>query len=108
VNQHDQDIIGLCAKAMQIRHELDEDGSYYDDAGSLRTYNPLQNDEQAMALVKMFRLSVMAAPMTGWIAHGGEDDTFTKAESTDINRAIVECVAKLRHSAASSRTSEEK
>ena len=62
-------------------------------------YNPLANDAQAMALVKRFELNigpdiqaVENAATSGWAVadYDGSGEVF----NADLNRAIVECVAK--------------
>ena len=56
-------------------------------------YNPLKNDEQAMALVKRFILSVSREH------HGdrwGVGKPWPEAFNADLNRAIVECVSKMQ------------
>ena len=60
-------------------------------------YNPLHDDAQAMALVKKFNLSVeVLSDETGvWMVVHPEVGPFY---SHDLNRAIVECVAKMQES----------
>src|SRR3990167_9306679 len=55
-------------------------------------YHPLHDDAQAMALVKNHGLHIIWQPMCPdtWKV----DDTEKVAASPDLNRAIVECVAK--------------
>ena len=80
----------LCAKAMGFA----VDGS----AGILlpwRAFDPLHDDAQSMALVKKFRLCVDGADKSGeWSAREWASGTF--ALDADLNRAIVECVAKMQ------------
>lgn len=99
----DLEITKLCAEAMglkgvHISHDKFGDARvlYVPSGNDGVRYNPLHDDAQAMALVKKLRLSVIAAPMAGWIVHNGEDATFTKSVGTDLNRAICECVAKMK------------
>jgi hypothetical protein len=61
-----------------------------------RVYDPLHDDAQAMALVKKFELAV--CPVIGpksWCAYVVGDDE-SQINNTDLNRAIVECVAKMK------------
>ena len=55
-------------------------------------YNPLESDEQCFALVKRFRIYLDPDFNDQWQAVS-EDET--EAVNADLNRAIVECVAKL-------------
>lgn len=68
----------------------------------MREYDPLHNDEQAMALVKKFGLTLDPAedepPFTWRVAvagPGGDWERQIFKVNTDLNRAIVECVANL-------------
>ena len=56
-------------------------------------YNPLHDDAQAMALVKKLRIGI-SPYFKGdvWCISTLEIDV----DSTDLNRAIVECVAKMQ------------
>lgn len=73
------------------------------------SYNPIASDEQAMALVKRFQITIDHR----WIQHTGtliqeariwshaktfghSDLVLGFAQSEDVNRAIVECVAKMQ------------
>jgi hypothetical protein len=80
---------GISGTYVQLSSEHRGDGPNSD------VYNPLHDDAQAMALVKRFRLHpVYDADDRVWhcvtIQHGfyGRDP--------DLNRAIVECVAKMQ------------
>lgn len=96
----------LCADAMGLMwyrrgRWLQLDGEMpiaIDVDGMSQDYDPLHDDEQAMALVKKFKLDITHA----WI---GEDVVY-KVRGTiagwevephpgDLNRAICECVAKM-------------
>ena len=88
----------LCAEAMGYR--LDRDGGYSrlcQGAGMDEPdwfefiYNPLHDDAQAMALVKKFQLSITVGDKWWATPPEGQD-----ASSDDLNRAIVESVAKMR------------
>ena len=62
-------------------------------------YDPLHDDAQAMALVKKFKLLV-----NNGVGHSStdlwhvqtQDDRDESVECNDLNRAIVECVAKMQ------------
>lgn len=59
-------------------------------------YDPLHDDEQAMALVKKFRLDIDSGfdssdEGEGWTVCG----TGAVVKNADLNRAICECVASL-------------
>ena len=96
----DLEMTRLCAEAMKLRNEYrsklgglfvfvtDEYGEQWSH------YDPLHDDAQAMALVKKFELQLSSGafhPMkwTVW-------REFKSAESVNLNRAIVECVAKMQ------------
>ena len=96
----DLEMTKLCAEAAGIK--ICEQHSHYwpqyfdggiGDCGKDVRYDPLHDDAQAMALVKKFTLQVWM-PVNGvweaiWPHHA-------KARSESINRAIVECVAKMQ------------
>lgn len=57
----------------------------------------LRDDAQAMALVKKFRLSVTGhANMGSSLWEAKDERSLIYAQSSDPNRAIVECVAKMQ------------
>jgi hypothetical protein len=94
----DLEMVRLCALAM---------GYTYSDGMAERTgregewetshrwrYDPLHDDAQAMQLVKKCRLSVGCLRGSGtWNVVGTYP---AEAENSDLNRAIVECVAKMQ------------
>ena len=56
-----------------------------------RPYNPLTDDAQAMALVKRFKPHMNCSAEGSWwvlLSH-------SEARGTDLNRAIVECTARM-------------
>jgi hypothetical protein len=89
----DAQMIDLCARAMGLP-PLEARQAYERDVGvRFERYDPLNNDEQAMALVKRFNLQIRRDGdewEVGRGPHGGCDGF-----GTDLNRAIVECVATL-------------
>ena len=56
-------------------------------------YDPLHDDAQAMALVKKFHIA-LGWNKPGWAAFGQHDQRWIRGY--DLNRAIVECVAKMQ------------
>ena len=58
-------------------------------------YDPLHDDAQAMALVKKFELSIAPDFMDSGCAVFVVVCGGVKTHSHDLNRAIVECVAKM-------------
>lgn len=62
-------------------------------------YSPLENDAQAMALVKKIKLSVLSGECDDgdWMVTGGEKLGYF-GKDADLNRAIVTCVAKFQES----------
>lgn len=59
-----------------------------------QTYEPITDNAEAMALVKRLRLWIQAQEGF-WHVHTS-DDVADYANSPDLNRAIVECVAKMK------------
>lgn len=88
----DLEMTKLCARAM------DTPESFADTESCLRgrfLYEPLVNDDQAMALVKRFKLASHWNPVGGkWLVEPPNGNT-DGGWSPDLNRAIVECVAKM-------------
>jgi hypothetical protein len=91
----DLEMTRLCAEAMFDPLEWEQ---------RLFDYDPLHDDAQAMALVKKFGLTCDPAndvpPYAPWrvcaLPVGGEDwNDIVNADSDDLNRAIVECIAKM-------------
>ena len=95
----DAEITKLCAEAMGYETKVDHDGIYYHDLdGFGHDYAPLEDDRQAMELLKKFpiaigvvrvedstagRYLVACQDISGWTPYH------------DLNRAICECVAKI-------------
>lgn len=101
----DLEMTKLCAGAMGIDHRYCEAGNPVNSAEPI--YFPLHDDAQAMALVKRFKLD-LDSPKGGlddeWCAGYGDDHSLTCSpifqSSRDLNRAIVECVAKMQSAKA--------
>ena len=96
----DLEMTKLCAEAMgyTIAGSVDKAGAFCtaDEGSSHILFNPLHDDAQAMALVKKFKLQ---PHYTG----AGNEGLWTLPRhgvaitgSPNLNRAIVECVAKMQ------------
>jgi hypothetical protein len=91
----DLEMIKKCAEQIGIKHRVIDDTyiNYYDE-GLIwwRGYSPLHDDAQAMALVKKFviLIGVDDGYWTAFIPSVGRS-----IHNKDLNRAIVECVAKM-------------
>ncbi len=109
----DLEMTRLCAEAMGLTHEWDDkavwlkvdnfsqgcEAQFTHKRGHffhwILRYEPLTNDAQAMALVKKMELLVSPCDEPGqpwWIATAAD----AQGLGHDLNRAIVECVAKLQ------------
>jgi hypothetical protein len=107
----------LCAVAMGIDYRIEpetEDGEGELIETPQGVYEPLRNDAQAMALVKRFKLSVWYRDDAhAWECEPPEDQVQDAAGnifngfSADLNRAIVECVAKTSRSASTDTATQE-
>lgn len=93
----DLDKIKLCAEAVLRLQGIgygEADGKLWYGPYELE-YDPLHDDAQAMALVKKFHLQ---CDFDGdWkVEYWAQDpeEGYSEAESTDLNRAIVECCAR--------------
>ena len=112
----DLEITRLCAEAVKIAYfpvpkmfvSSDEDCAIYSgchENGFLH-YDPLNDDEQAMALVKQFKLDITAtfslkSPRTpdrdGWrVCDFMGTGKLTETWDEDLNRAICICVAQIQ------------
>jgi hypothetical protein len=107
----DMGLLRLCAEAMGwtvraqgtyfIAIDVGRDASYIignANAPALLVYDPLHDDAQAMALVKRFRLSIGTEARGWYLCLPGYPHEETN--NADLNRAIVECVAKMQRSKA--------
>ena len=90
----DETLCRLCAEAMGAK--LDAGHEYYWLDG--RIFAPLTDDAQAMALVKEFDLHVWRQS-DGWCASASAWRDLHVGRSDDLNRAIVECVARRQEKA---------
>ena len=98
------EVVKLCASAMGIKlarygeqlvvKTVDLDSLLFDDP---EFYNPFEDDSQAMALVKKMGLDI-ARRKDCWMVRKGEFSVSSRNRSedgisSDLNRAICECVA---------------
>jgi hypothetical protein len=87
----DLEMIKKCAEKMGIDAKFCETPIY----SKRGKYNPLHDDAQAMALVKKFVLSCRREQWSEgwtWVVYSSHAKF---SRNKDLNRAIVECVAKL-------------
>lgn len=98
----DQEMTRLCAEARGLTPRTPTLKKQFNER-IFEFYNPLHDDAQAMALVKKFGLRIVEAPEGGgaevwevvkWDWRSNEDEVC--AENVDLNRAIVECVARMQ------------
>ena len=95
----DLQITGLCAEAMGFKACIKPvlGGVWHaviSDKGVERPYSPLTDDAQCFALVKRFQLYIGGWTGNGTVTASIEGRMLTS--STDLNRAICECVAKMQ------------
>ena len=111
----DLEITKLCAEAMGLQHHVPRDafdgefwvmviGYSIEDIPFVSRYDPLHDDAQAMALVKKFHLQIniwnelstaRGLLEAGWWRVDSQSQNVT-ARHGDLNRAICECVAKMK------------
>ena len=105
----DLEITRLCAQAMGYMYDHEREGGPSNPAsvfitgrpsGSGYTYYPLDNDGQALALVKKHNLQLLRVG-GGWVClPEGKREGVGRH---DLNRAICECVAVMHHASISNR-----
>ena len=91
----DTEITKACADAMGLKLSTISNAKVYifDAMGFQQFYQPLHNDAQAMALVKKFGLAIDTPLPNGEIDVNSQT---SHCRSTDINRAICQCDAKMQ------------
>lgn len=95
----DLEMTKLCAEEMGLNWEAEQkriaarDGKWL-NGYETPLYDPLHDDAQAMALVKQFDLNLQP-DHEGWCVSDYTGDK-VKTRNANLNRAIVECVAKIR------------
>ena len=92
----DLEMTRLCAEAMGYKGEgiSDHWGGFPIFASEVGPYDPIHDDAQAMALLKKFALTI--TPDDGGYLVYPDDESYFVENSRDLNRAIVECVAKMQ------------
>ena len=98
----DLEMTKLCAEAMG--YEVIEPTEFYPNVTAvfdqqIQPYFPLHDDTQAMALVKKFELqATWRADLKEWLVIRYSEPFVMNGDTyaTDLNRAIVECVAKMQ------------
>ena len=110
----DLEMTKLCAEAMGYAacrahiEDYDKIAGYRFEVSNPLTgwalYDPLNDDAQAMALVKKFRLTIYGMNRTEdeWAIFNQYRDSCWAHTTfgSDLNRAIVECVAKMQQAKA--------
>lgn len=101
----DEQVIALCAEAMGIRLARSESTKlaliyktpYFHNGMQTVAYDPLHDDAQAMALVKVMQLYIIPLPYDSWNVHApfGTDPII---HDGNLNRAICLCVAQMQRS----------
>jgi hypothetical protein len=96
-------MLDLCAKAIGLP-ALEARRAYERDVRvRLEAYDPFHNDAQAMALVKRLNIDCLWLPDEDtWVVGQHNDGRGYKCR--DLNRAIVECAAKMQRSSDSQGT----
>ena len=93
----DLEMVKWCAEAMEMDFIATEKHVMFRLPGSMELHSayywPLQVDAQAMALIKRFRLNIEQLSAGCKVFTG---DMRHEADSHDLNRAIVECTAKMQ------------
>ena len=59
-------------------------------------YDPLHYDSQTMALIKKIGINCMTAPFKNWVVRPQGSEYSMSVHGSDLNRAVVECVAKMQ------------
>lgn len=91
----DHEMTKLCATAMGMKWSVDDEFKVLvADGWRHQVYCPLKNDKQAMALLRRCGLHVNKDGGRWWCQ--SPDGTVANDETEDLNRAIVECVAKMQ------------
>lgn len=106
----DLEMTRLCAEAMGYKEAHDYESDELPRGSILCVhlpqyhflYNPLHDDAQAMALVKRFEVELIRwDENAGWVAQCFNSTIRFHSRAwheSDLNRAIVECVAKMQQS----------
>ena len=101
----DLEMTKLCAMAMGLRIVYPDQADLplcVESAKGAGVYFPLHDDVQAMALVKKLRLAIETIEIGAWCVWNNEQctmhsmDEYAEGFNENLNRAIVECVAKMQ------------
>ena len=90
----DLEMLKLCAEAMGYKIVYPDQADLplcIESSKGAGVYFPLHDDAQAMALVKKLELGVLRNGERWEVIHG-----LIWGRNTDLNRAIVECVAQMQ------------
>lgn len=87
----DLEITRRCAVALRAQYSEENGRIYWIVDDDSRLFDPLQNDAQAILLLKHFKLKVSHSLIGMWVVSGHGQ----RVEGPSLNRAICECVAKL-------------
>ena len=95
----DLEITRLCAEAIGWKYR-EREGAIW--IHGISRYNPLEDDEQVMALVEKLKLDIEPQfenfcgqwQVSTWSSDNAGREN--KTNSADLNRAICECVAKMQ------------
>ncbi len=90
----DLEMTKLCAEAMGFDKTYSFYGEKWFERAVKRSWHPLENDDQAMALVKKFGLRI--EPIEVVFGVSPFEWQVGETRNPDLNRAIVECVAKMQ------------
>lgn len=90
------EITELCAEAFDCKPN--PNGAGWDDPRNNKLFNPLRDDEQAMALLKKFQLGIDPPyHIDGYrVYYQYPSEAQIWARHEDLNQAICECVAQLQ------------
>lgn len=93
----DIELVKACAELMGgIATELPDFDGLWLVGNNSYSYDPLHNDEQCFALVKRFGLCISRLSETWYVDASDDGDAATANHPADLNRAICECVSKLK------------
>lgn len=103
----DSEAVRLCAEAMGYRTEIASDGTLLTWSNWRGGWNPLTDDAQALALVKRFDMvierdgeTLFGVTLFGEGGYAKGNPTFVVRDESDLNRAIVFCVAQAQRAKA--------
>lgn len=104
----DDEMLRLCAQAVGEMHLLGFDPVWHgpdcviewkQTRPGITNYDPLHDDAQAMALVKRFDVKLTKhGRHETWrvVSYSWTNEVLSVAVNADLNRAIVECCAKMQ------------